>query len=343
MESHGLAFAAPQAARLAQIDRGHTIRIKALQRMPESGPDNFTSGRQAAAIAAGVVAVGGLRRQMRRRRAPRAPRAGGASQGTTSLVSAPQETFALLVSKAEMLSKLSTLKTLYASIMGGCYIGMAGLLSLAIAGQAANGNLVASQLIFAALFPVSLLLVLQTGGQLFTSNTATMAMGLFEKKVTTSELLKNWVGTYVGNFVGCCILAFVASYTGLLSVPGTAALARQTAMLKCASPLGVAIVKGIMCNWLVSMGIWLCTSAKDLAGKMVGIWFPISMFIAIGFEHSVANMFMLPAAILAGAPLTLADVLLKNIIPVTIGNSLAGVFVIGAGHSFAFGRMGAGK
>mmetsp|Transcript_114874 Transcript_114874/g.161394 ORF Transcript_114874/g.161394 Transcript_114874/m.161394 type:complete len:89 (+) Transcript_114874:2-268(+) len=73
---------------------------------------------------------------------------------------------------------------------------------------------------------------------------------------------------------------------------------------------------------------------------MVGVWFPISMFIAIGFEHSVANMFILPAGIFSGAPLSWADIFLKNLIPVTIGNALAGAFVVGGGMSFAFGKLG---
>merc|ERR1712206_48333 len=90
------------------------------------------------------------------------------------------------------------------------------------------------------------------------------------------------------------------------------------------------------------MAVWLATQAQDLTSKMVGIWFPISMFIMIGFEHSVANMFVLPAGLLSGAPLTVADTLWKNLLPVTIGNLIAGTIVIGAGFCFAFGRLGSG-
>merc|ERR1711972_878000 len=121
---------------------------------------------------------------------------------------------------------------------------------------------------------------------------------------------------------------------------GTAELAVATAVRKCAAAFGPTLVKAIMCNWLVCMAVFLATSANDLAGKMVGIWFPISMFVAIGFEHSVANMFLLPAGLLAGAPLSLGQVLLQNLIPATIGNAIAGSIIIGAGFSYSVGRLG---
>lgn len=216
---------------------------------------------------------------------------------------------------------------------------MSGLLSLVIAGNLMPGNLTAQTVIFASLFPINLLLVLQSGGQLFTGNTAAMSMAHYEDKVTLRQVLKNWLVSYAGNVIGCCLLAFVAGYVGLLSA-GTTDMAVRIALKKCSTSFGVTMVKGMMCNWLVCMAVWLASSAQDLTSKMVGIWFPISMFIMIGFEHSVANLFMLPAGILAGAPLSVADVIMKNLLPVTIGNAIAGVLIIGAGFSFSFGKIG---
>ncbi|CAE8609150.1 unnamed protein product [Polarella glacialis] len=263
------------------------------------------------------------------------------NQGSMSLVISPKETYDTIVAKAEYLSKMSLLKTLHASVMGGAYVGMAGLLSLAIAGNIGSTAPGVTQLVFASLFPVNLLLVLQSGGQLFTGNTATMAMGLIEGKCNLKHLAKSWIVAYIGNVIGCGMLAIVASYTGLLT-GATAELAVKTAIKKCHYTFGQTLVKAIMCNWLVCMAVWLATSAQDLPGKMVGIWFPISMFVAIGFEHSVANFFMLPAGLLAGAPLTISDVIFKNLIPVTIGNTIAGALIIGCGFSFAFGTLGQG-
>merc|ERR1712019_16341 len=135
-------------------------------------------------------------------------------------------------------------------------------------------------------------------------------------------------------------LALVAWYTGLLT-GGTAQMTVAYALKKCHQTFGQAVIKAIMCNWLVCMAVYLSLQANDLTGKMVGIWFPISMFVAIGFEHSVANMFLLPAGLLAGAPLSLWEVIVKNMIPVTIGNAIAGAIIIGAGFSYSQGKLGA--
>jgi len=258
------------------------------------------------------------------------------------MIQTPPETFQTIVEKGVANSKMSVLKTLQASFMGGCYVGMSGLLSLCIAGNVWTGNPVAQTVIFAALFPINLLLVLQSGGQLFTGNTANMSMAYYEKKIPGSAVVKNFITSYIGNILGCGVLALVANYAGLFTA-GAADMAVRVAVKKCSFTFGQTVVKAIMCNWLVCMAVWLATMAQDLTSKMVGIWFPISMFIMIGFEHSVANMFMLPAGLLSGAPLTVEATLMKNLLPVTIGNFLAGTIVIGAGFCFAFGRFGEGE
>jgi len=199
----------------------------------------------------------------------------------------------------------------------------------------------AQRFTFAALFPVNLLLVLQSGGQLFTGNSATMAMAYFEGRIGVQKVLKSWVTSYIGNVIGCMTIALVANYTHLL-VAGTQELAIATVLKKCGAGFGPTLVKAIMCNWLVCMAVFLCTQANDLTGKMVGIWFPISMFVAIGFEHSVANMFLLPAGFFSGAPLTPLQMICRNLIPVSIGNAIAGAIVVGAGFSFSQGKLGKG-
>ena len=103
------------------------------------------------------------------------------------------------------------------------------------------------------------------------------------------------------------------------------------------------VVKGIFCNYLVCMAVYLATMARDMTGRYFGILVPISTFVATGYEHSVANLMLLPAAMLAGAPISVRDVLLKNLLPVTIGNGIAGAILIGASFSFAFGKLGEGK
>lgn len=239
-------------------------------------------------------------------------------------------------------AKLPVLKILHQSIMGGCYVGFGGLLSTVVAGGAAGvgkDNPGLQKFIFAALFPVNLLLILMSGGQLFTGNSAAVPAALYEGLVNTNDLIKSWVVSYLGNIIGCGLFAYAAKYTGLLAY-GVKDLAVANTVKKCGGAFGPTVVKAIMCNWLVCMAVWLAGAANDLAGKMVGIWFPISTFVAIGLEHSVANLFLLPLGMLAGADVTLSDVIFKNLIPVTLGNAIAGALVVAAGYSYAFGKLG---
>lgn len=259
--------------------------------------------------------------------------------GKVVMVKTPAETYEALVEKGVGNTKMSVLQTLHSSIYGGFYVGMAGLLSLAISGNMVAPSISAQRFVFAALFPVNLLLVLQSGAQLFTGNTATLSMAFYEGKATGFQVLRSWVLSWIGNVIGCGTMAVMAWYTQLLT-GGTADLAIATVAKKCHYGFGITIVKAIMCNWLVCMAVYLCTQANDLTGKMVGIWFPISCFVAIGFEHIPANMFMIPLGMMAGADVSVLDCLIKNFIPVTLGNIFAGSICVGAGYSFAFGRLG---
>lgn len=298
---------------------------------------SFAQGQQwlAWSAAASATCVGARRGYVRQRRLL------GPVRAEASLVSSPPETYQIMVEKAECRAKFSGLQCFVKSIFGGCYIGFAGLLAIGIAGKTAPQNFIVSSAIFAALFPISILFILQSGSQLFTNNAATMCVGLFEGKLTLGQLGKNWIMSFLGNFVGCAIMACMSLFTGML-VDGVRELAIAQALLKCSGAFGPTVVKAIMANWLITMAVWLAWSARDLTSKMVGIWFPISMQLALGFEHSVANMFMLSAGKLAGAPISLSTMLLKSLIPVTIGNIFAGVVIYGLGFSFAFGRLGKG-
>ena len=178
-----------------------------------------------------------------------------------------------------------------------------------------------------------------TGGQLFTGNSATVAAAKYEGLVTWRELFRSWSVSIIGNVIGCCAFAVAAWYIGLLT-GGTSELLLNTAMNKCRGTFGQTVVKAILCNWMVSLAVFLAGASNDLVGKLVGVWFPISTFVAIGLEHSVANMFIMPAALLLGVKLTINDVLFRNVIPVVIGNAIAGAFVVSGSYSYQFGRLG---
>ena len=239
-----------------------------------------------------------------------------------STMKSPKDAYVAFAEKGASNARMSKKKILHQSILGGCYVGFGGLLSLSIAGNmagisAANPGL--SKFAFAALFPVDLLLIVTTGGQLFTGNSATVAAAKFEKLISTHQLVRNWGTSIVGNIIGCGLFALAANYVGLLQ-GGTAALAQSTAMAKCSAAFGPTILKAVLCNWMVGMAVFLAGASNSLTGKLVGCWFPISLFVGIGLEHSVANMFILAAAMLSGVPIGLNTVIFKNLIPVLIGN-----------------------
>merc|ERR550537_1487326 len=107
-----------------------------------------------------------------------------------------------------------------------------------------------------------------------------------------------------------------------MAAPSVATV-KGLAAMKCGLPFGQAVMRGVLCNWLVVMGIWQATAAKDIVGKVFGIWLPISAFVTMGFEHSVANMFFLPMGLFQGAEVTWKMIFMNNLLPVTIGNTIA--------------------
>jgi hypothetical protein len=138
------------------------------------------------------------------------------------------------------------------------------------------------------------------------------------------------------------MFAYFTQWCGLLEGP-TAVLAIKIMEKKVSKDFLTTFLKGIGCNWMVCMAVFLCGQAQDMTGKYLGIWFPISTFVMIGFEHIPANFYLLEIGLLAGpgvSDVTFADVLLKNWIPVTLGNFVAGAFIVAGGYSCMFGRLG---
>jgi formate/nitrite transporter len=262
----------------------------------------------------------------------------------TSSIKSPKDSYIAFAEKGASNAKMTKSKIMHQSILGGAYVGFGALLSLSVAGNmsgigASNPGLV--KMVFAALFPVNLLLIVTTGGQLFTGNTATVAAAYYERLVNKRELASNWVISLLGNVIGCGMMALAAWYSGLLT-GGAASLCSNMAVQKClGATFGQNFVKAILCNWMVSMAVFLAGATSDLAGKLVAVWFPISTFVAIGLEHSVANLFVLPAAMLLKAPISLV-VVMSNLIPVVLGNAVAGALVVAGSYSYQFGRLGGG-
>jgi len=188
-----------------------------------------------------------------------------------------------------------------------------------------------------------------TGAELFTGNTL-MCMALAEKRITLAAMLRNWLFVYIGNFLGSLFLAHMIVTSGQLA-SGAGMLGGVTlriAASKVALDFLPAFYLGLMCNWLVCLAVWFCWSARSQTGKMLGIFFPIWLFITSGFEHSVANMYYIPAGIMAAgnelfaqasglsaealASLTWGNFAIHNLIPVTLGNIAGGALFVGMIH-----------
>lgn len=269
---------------------------------------------------------------------------------TFSLCLAPKDTYFTMVLKGEETAKTPLPKMFHQSLVAGVYVGFGGLCSMAIGGQLPGADPGTQQFVIAALFPITLVLILLTGGSLFTANLATMPAAVFEGKVRWTHAAVSLVVSWLGNFIAAAILALITEYAELCPtdpVKGTGCgmLAAQLVETNVSKTFGQMFVQAVLCNWMVCMAVWLSTQATDMCGKVVGIWFPIAAFMMMGMQHSVTNMFLLPLGLLSGTHIhtfdtTLSDALLLNMLPVSLGNLFAGVICMGASYSYAFGKLG---
>lgn len=241
-------------------------------------------------------------------------------------------------------------KQLVLGCLAGVIIAMGGLVSAMAACTVENPSL--ARLISGLLFPFGLGIVMLLGAELFTGNML-LVMPLAERKVSAIMVLRNWALVYLANFAGALLVVGCAVYFGGIDFSGGAlavALIR-TAAFKSALPFGRALVLGVFCNLLVCMGVLCSMTAKDTTGRILGAYLPTSFFVIAGFEHCVANMFIIPAGLLAAqmpqyaqlaaeagietTSLTFGNFIGNNLVPVTLGNMLGGV-VLGlmfwAGH-----------
>ena len=228
---------------------------------------------------------------------------------------------------------------LLSGALSGAYVSFAAVLSITVASALGDVSPGVSKLVFGGLFPIALLHILAGGNQLFTGNTAACAMAYYEGLIDMDALIRNWVVTYAGNLAGSIAFLEAFKMTGLLT-GSTAKMAAGITAGKIKATFMQQVVKGIFANWLVCLGVFMATGESDLVGKMVGAWFPVSAFVMIGFEHSIANLFLLPLGLAAGADATVMDTITKNIIPVTIGNIIAGAVVFGGSYSYLYGALG---
>ncbi|MCK9330728.1 MAG: formate/nitrite transporter family protein [Candidatus Cloacimonetes bacterium] len=214
-------------------------------------------------------------------------------------------------------------------LLAGVYISF-GALSALKSYSFIENHAIAS-LLAGALFSVGLMLIIIGGGELFTGNSLIL-LSVMTKKVKVVSMLRNWLYVYLSNFLGALFIVFLIINSGLLYQGNDLNAIGETtvsiALQKTHLTFSQAFIKGILCNWLVSLAVWLSLASEDITGKILGIFFPIMTFVYLGFEHSIANMFIIPLGCVLSQDVTLSG-LIKNLIPVTLGNIIGGSVFVG--------------
>ena len=234
----------------------------------------------------------------------------------------------------------STQKTLILAILAGIYIAMGGLLSLVIGygfPEITTNNPGLQRLLSGAMFPLGLILVVFAGAELFTGNNAVLIPGLCNHKYGLIPVLRNWLLVYIGNFIGAIFFVYVMVYLAdiVKSDPWNTAI-QNIAEAKVGMSWGVTFIKGIGAYWFVCLAVWLGIACGSAAGKFIGLWFPVMCFVALGYEHSIANMFFIPLGMLQGADVEIYDFVVRNLIPATLGNITGGAFFVGGLYWLAY-------
>lgn len=244
----------------------------------------------------------------------------------------PAQIAALVESAGVAKSRMPLGQVLVLAILAGAFIGF-GAAAYLVVMTGADPGFGPQRLLGGVVFSLGLILVIVGGAELFTGN-ALMIMAAVDRKITASALLRNWGVVFFGNFAGAAGLAVAFWISGLMDGPiGETAI--KVAVAKSGGSIVPWLVKGALCNALVCLAVWLSFSARDTTGKILAILWPISAFVLLGLEHSIANMFFLPLGWLAGADLQVWDAV-NNLIWVTLGNIAGGAGGVALAYRYAY-------
>ncbi len=251
------------------------------------------------------------------------------------------------------------INTLVLAVLAGAFISLGAEFFTLVTTESGLGYGVA-RLLGGAAFSLGLFLVVVAGAELFTGNNL-IVMAWAGRKITTAAVARNWALVYVGNFAGALatVALVYASHQWEFNGYAVGANALKIANHKTNLGFSEAVALGVLCNGLVCLAVWLCYSARSNIDKAVSVLFPITAFVASGFEHSIANMYFIPLGLLlkreeavkeaAGlssaqlSDLTWADFFVSNLLPVTIGNVIGGALLVGAVYWFIYLRPTGGR
>ena len=220
------------------------------------------------------------------------------------------------------------------AFLAGVLLSFGGLLLLIVGGGSAplaeNFGPGIHRTIQAAVFPTGLILTVITGADLFTSNTMALTVSTLHRKTTCLNLLICWIISFLGNLAGCLFFQYIlVYYAGLLSHDPYRSFSIRYTEMKGSLEWHKLFLRGIGGNWLVCLALWMGISARDLISKIVAIYLPIWLFISIGYEHCIANMFTIQMGMILGANLSIGRYLWAVLAPVTLGNIIGGGFFVG--------------
>lgn len=262
-------------------------------------------------------------------------------------------TIAETVAKSVGVKKVTSpcLSVIILGILAGAYIGFGGVLATSVTFDMAKYlGIGFSKFMSGAVFSVGLMLVVIAGAELFTGNNL-MITSTLVRRITFWKMMRRWGLVFVSNFIGSLIIVMLFYLSGLWKTGGNAIGVKAVAIAykKVSLTWVEALTRAIGCNWLVCLAVWMALAAKQTIGKIFAIFFPIMAFVAIGFEHVVANMYFIPMGIVLHnlAGITLSGVsnlnilnwgnfVVKNLIPVTIGNIIGGSLFVGMGYWSAY-------
>ncbi|MFN7751844.1 MAG: formate/nitrite transporter family protein [Pseudomonadota bacterium] len=256
----------------------------------------------------------------------------------------PAEISARIESVGVTKARLPLLQMVVLSLLGGAFIGLGALVCMLVLSDATLGY-AASRLLAGLVFSLGLLLVVVAGAELFTGNNL-LAMAWADGRIGTGELLRCWLVVCAGNFAGALVLAMMVWLSGHASgnAGAIAAAYVQVATAKCELPLPEAFWRGVLCNVLVCLAVWMAAAGRSVIDKAVAIVPPVTVFVAAGFEHSVANMFVVPMALLleAASPAAVPGLdlvaFLERLAVVIAGNLVGGSVLVALVYHLIYRR-----
>lgn len=239
-------------------------------------------------------------------------------------------------------ANLSAFKMVILGIFAGLFIGFAGIASTTA--QSTIGVASVARLVGACVFPAGMAMVLIAGSELFTGNTL-MIIAVLEKKITVQKMLKNWFFVFLGNFMGASMVAIgvVYGHTPDLYGQQLAQSIVAAGASRCNLTFAEGLIRGILCNILVCIAIWMSFAAKKVSGKLMTSFWPVMVFVLCGFEHSVADIYFGVAGLLTAQEygivaqgLSWSRFFLNGLLPITLGNIIGGAGIVGFGYWLLF-------